>query len=93
MVDRTNLTKKSRNGLLSQLPREYTKHFVYFDIPRCYVNHNIFERFLATGKTIPSSVIDDMETWLQFPLTEEYDTLSIIDEDCIIDGGFPWDKE
>ncbi|AXH72845.1 MAG: AAA domain protein [Caudoviricetes sp.] len=81
LIDKTNLTLKSRNRILSILPKEYKVHYVWFDIPRYVIDFNIFERYINTGKNIPKKVIDDMEKFYQEPVETEYDTLTIINED------------
>lgn len=80
LIDRTSLTMKSRKRVISRLPSDYKIHYVWFNIPRCYVNHNMFERYLSTGKIISKNIVDDMENWFQPPIESEYHTLTIIDE-------------
>lgn len=80
LIDRTNLTIKSRRKIISRLPSDYKIHYVWFNLPRCFINHNMFERYMNTEKIISKNIVDDMENWFQEPLEHEYHTLTIIDE-------------
>jgi predicted kinase len=68
VVDRTNLTPKSRRKFLSQLPKEYTKVAVYHEIDEDVRQERMRGR---VGKTIPSFADDDMKKRYKRPETGE----------------------
>lgn len=67
IIDRTNLTPKTRASVLSQLPKEYHKKATYF-IPNIKV---IDKRNVRPGKIIPKEVLWNMLVALTEPTHEE----------------------
>lgn len=80
IVDMTNMSKKSRNRSKGNVPKSYQIDYVLFDIPRCIINHNNFERYISTGKYISDYVYSIMENNFEWPDEKEYDSLEIIKE-------------
>jgi predicted kinase len=68
-LDQTNLTPKSRQSKLSQIPKNYRKVAVYFSTP----DDQELMRRLANrpGKTIPTGVVANMISQLQPPTKAE----------------------
>jgi predicted kinase len=68
IVDRTNLTKKSRRAILSSLPKKYSLKAIVIE-----VDDIIHTKYLNSRKTktIPQSVIDNFKTIFEFPTTDE----------------------
>lgn len=77
LVDRTNMTVKSRNRFLSQLPKHYTRVGVVFEVPRDVLDARIAARAAATGKNIPASVVDHMISTYQEPTASEFSTVIV----------------
>ena len=69
VIDRTNLTRASRQRVMSQVPKNYSKFAYYFPTPE----KDEWQRRLNSrpDKYIPQSVIDDMALSFQFPNKEE----------------------
>jgi len=67
--DQTNLTAKTRQGKLSQIPKNYRKVAVFFQTP----NEKELNRRLQSrpGKTIPLNVVASMLAQLQPPTEAE----------------------
>jgi predicted kinase len=72
VIDKTNLSKKSRNKYLSNL-KGYTKKAYVFttDIDTCKSRN-------TSDKYIPESVIDDMAKSLSFPRYDEFDEVLMV---------------
>lgn len=75
IVDRTNLTTKGREKLLSLVPENYEKHAVVFNTPLKVLLERNKLRSQETGKTIPEFVIKNMCNGRQEPTTEEFDVI------------------
>lgn len=73
VVDRTNLTIKSRRRVLSKVVKTYTKFAVVFMIPQNKTEKIEHNRRLANrpGKIIPQHVIAMMEKQFEMPTTDE----------------------
>lgn len=71
IVDRTNLSLKSRARFLPQLPAEYEKRAIIFDPPEDVLHERLATRAEQTGKFIPEHVIDAMRKSYQAPSAEE----------------------
>lgn len=71
IIDRTNLTEKSRNIFLSKAPNHYKKFAVVFDIDETLRHSRHEERKEKTGKCIPDHVIDNMRQTYQEPSIAE----------------------
>ncbi len=59
IVDKTNLTVKSRNRVLSSAPPNYIKIAVIFQIPSKELYRRLEMRKNDTGKSIPADVMDN----------------------------------
>lgn len=77
VVDRTNMTVKSRRRFLSQLPKGYKKVGVVFNVPRDVLDIRLKTRAEATGKHIPAAVVDSMIASYQEPIIGEFDSVLI----------------
>lgn len=60
IVDRTNMTPKSRRMFTSSLPKSYEKIGVIFTVPEDILFNRLHKRAAETGKTIPEFVVKDM---------------------------------
>lgn len=72
IVDRTNMTVKSRRSFLSNVPASYQKIAVVFELPRDILNERLQHRAETTGKYIPTSVVDGMLAQYQPPADGEF---------------------
>ncbi len=72
VVDRTNLTVKGRRSFLASLPRTYERVGVVFSVPEPLLFERLEARGLATGKTIPRKVVEDMIASYQPPAPGEF---------------------
>lgn len=68
VVDRTNLSVKSRRRFLSSLPEEYMKMAVVFSVPDDVLASRLASR---PGKTIPEHVVERMRTSYTPPTLDE----------------------
>lgn len=60
IIDRTNISLKTRNKVLSHVPKNYEKLAIIFEIDRKELDRRLLQRDYEEGKHIPSNVIDDM---------------------------------
>jgi predicted kinase len=69
LVDRTNLTVKSRKKILDLIPKNYKKIAIVIECP----DEEIYNKRLnsRSGKTIPSSVVESMKKSFEFPTHSE----------------------
>lgn len=58
--DQTNLSAKKRRGILQQVPDEYHKTAVAFEVPDDELKRRLRRRENETGKSIPPEVIKSM---------------------------------
>jgi predicted kinase len=72
--DQTNLTAKSRQGKLAQIPQNYQKVAVFFPTP---IEKELQRRLASRpGKTIPQNIVIGMMSQLQKPSeTEGFDEI------------------
>lgn len=68
VYDRTNLTEKSRRKVLSQVPKEYIKTVVYFEVSEPVRQSRMASR---VGKFIPPAADAQMISWYCRPVLEE----------------------
>lgn len=82
IIDRTNLTPKSRQQFIRQANNKgYTSHAVVFDRPTTRDQHDEWNRRLASrpGKTIPDSVLANMyESFTEPTLDEGFTTITFL---------------
>lgn len=78
IVDMTNMTKFSRKRLIDRLPDGYIKKAVVFEVPREELNRRLSSRAKATGKDIPSNVVDRMIASYEPPTEDEFDSIEIV---------------
>lgn len=69
--DQTNLTAKKRRGILSQVPKNYRKVAVVFEITDDELERRLSKREKETGKHIPSEVIKNMASSYDPPTKQE----------------------
>jgi len=69
--DHTNLVASKRTGILSRLPFNYYKKAVFFNVDLTLAKDRAIARGKATGKHIPSRVLDDMHSRLEVPTESE----------------------
>lgn len=75
IVDRTNLTRKGRNKLLSQLPSTYHKIGVVFDLDPGELQRRVDKREIETGKRVPGYVVKQMMGYYVPPTNAEFDEI------------------
>jgi predicted kinase len=76
IVDRTNMTIKSRNRILANVPKKYHKIAVIFSVDEEELKKRLMHRDMSIGKHIPDNVINDMKRNYQEPaLSEGFDEL------------------
>ncbi len=68
IVDRTNMTKKSRRSVISSLPKKYNLEAIVIEVDD--ITHKNYLNSRKT-KTIPDSVIDNLKKIFEFPIPEE----------------------
>lgn len=73
VLDRTNVSKKSRAIFLNMVPDHYQKIAIWFDCDPVLLDYRLARRAKLTGKFIPPFVIRDMRRNFQMPDTEEFD--------------------
>ena len=72
IIDRTNLNPKTRNRFLKDVPVNYRKVGVVFEVSDDELQQRLDKRAVETGKTIPAFVIDSMRTSYIAPTLEEF---------------------
>jgi tRNA uridine 5-carbamoylmethylation protein Kti12 len=60
IIDRTNLSMKSRRKFLASIPKDYEKVAVVFNVGRELLDRRLADRKAATGMSVPKDVVDDM---------------------------------
>ena len=75
IVDRTNLSEKSRRRFLSRIPASYRRVAVTFDIDRAELDRRLNNRSINDGKTISASIVDGMAENYSPPSLEEFDAI------------------
>ena len=76
VIDRTNLTVKSRAKFLSQLPKEYVPVAIVFE---CHPDILVKRLVARPGKSIPDHVMEDMKSRLEMPSSREsFDSITMV---------------
>lgn len=79
IVDMTNMSKKSRSGILNKIDRnEFETKAVSFEISKERIIKQIEKRFKETGKNISFSVLISMMNNYEPPTKDEFDFIEII---------------
>jgi predicted kinase len=78
MVDRTNMTAKSRKALMDLAPPGTLRTAVVWSLTDAEHARRLRDRALATGKIIPAYVIRNMANSYVAPTTEEFDRITYI---------------
>ncbi len=73
IIDRTNMTAKTRQRILSLVPETYKKVAVVFNVNEDELKRRLEERAKATGKNIPDEVIARMRKYYEKPYAGEFD--------------------
>lgn len=81
IVDRTNMSRKSRSRFLSFLPDGYEKHAIVFQCPEEELQRRLTKRAEETGKSISDAVIQSMQRNYQEPTLSEFDDVQFIRSD------------
>jgi len=69
--DQTNMTSKKRKGILQQIPKNYKKIAVVFQIDEAELTARLEKRNREEGKHIPQSIIYSMAKSFEMPTTAE----------------------
>jgi tRNA uridine 5-carbamoylmethylation protein Kti12 len=88
IVDRTNLTDKSRHRMDYEIANMLGCHAalqarqiaIVFSIPRDVLDRRLEKRRRSTGKDIPRAVIEYMTQSYEPPIGSEYDEIRIVNE-------------
>lgn len=72
VIDRTNMTFKGRNKFLSQLPKDYHRVGIVFNIPREILDERLRKRGEETGKYISEETVNRMLNSYQEPVAGEF---------------------
>lgn len=72
IVDRTNMSRKSRKMFLKDLPETYESVAVLFTVPDTVLKQRLAERAERTGKSIPDDVLESMASRYMAPDREEF---------------------
>lgn len=75
IIDQTNLTVNSRAKKLNQLPKEYKKIGVVFNIDAGEMKSRLDKRAAETGKNIPRYILDNMIKSYVPPNNSEFDEI------------------
>lgn len=75
VLDRTNMSRKSRRAFLSRVPKTYERRAVVFKLPRLILNERLENRARETGKVIPAEAVDGMLVSYEEPDLEEFDVI------------------
>jgi tRNA uridine 5-carbamoylmethylation protein Kti12 len=78
IVDRTNISVKSRKDILKNTPFMYVKRAIVFSITDQELKRRLITREQATGKHIPDQVIEQMAARYDAPTSEEFDSMEWI---------------
>ena len=69
------MAPKSRNAFLRRLPPRYRREAVVFKVSRETLDRRLMARAEATGKHIPTNVVDDMIARYVPPSADEFDSI------------------
>jgi predicted kinase len=71
VIDRTNMSQKTRRRFLSLVPATHECEAVVFELDPAVLQERLDRRAAETGKAIPPFVIEQMRKSYQPPTTEE----------------------
>lgn len=72
ILDRTNMSVKSRNRFLSKVPSHYEKVAIVFDVDDAILHERLTKRAEQTGKVIPPAVVATMKASYAAPTEAEF---------------------
>ena len=75
VIDNTNMTKKSRQYYIDNIPKNYKKIAILFKIPEKELKKRLEKRGKETGKVIPWKVIENMKAKYEPPKKGEFDEI------------------
>lgn len=75
IIDNTNMTKKSRQYYLDNVPKNYKKIAILFSIPEKELKKRLDKRGKETGKVIPWEAIENMKKKYDPPTKGEFDEI------------------
>ncbi len=78
IIDRTNMTKKSRRKLLDLFPSGYRREAVVFEIEPEELRRRLLHREETTGKHIPDNVVANMLASYVSPGEDEFDFIHLV---------------
>lgn len=78
IVDRTNMSRKSRASFLSQVPAHYRKVAVVFEVDETRLKARLDKRAQQIGKTIPRHIVASMQKSFEFPTPDEFDEVTVV---------------
>lgn len=75
VLDRTNMTKKSRRQFLNRAPG-YKTHAIVFEVAEHVLDYRLAKRAKRTGKSIPAHVVKMMRSSYHEPDLAEFDSVT-----------------
>jgi predicted kinase len=78
IIDRTNISKKTRNKFLSSLPKTYTREAIVFTVPPEVLAERLRKRQMETGKYVPAVVVENFSNMFEMPEAPEFDVVTVI---------------
>lgn len=78
IIDRTNMSTKSRQKFLSKVPADYNKLAIVFEIEEEELKKRLKKRQEETGKGIPAFVIANMRNAYEAPTSDEFDSIRYV---------------
>lgn len=78
IIDRTNMTRKSRAKFLAMVGAEYERKAIVFRVPRDELVERARIRGEQTGKTIAPWIIDRMISTYEAPGDSEFDEVTFV---------------
>ena len=75
IIDRTNMTVKTRNKFLAQIPKDYQRHAIIFEISRHDLQVRLDQRAIS-GKIIPTIAVDNfISNYIPPTIDEKFDSI------------------
>jgi predicted kinase len=78
IIDRTNISKKTRNKFLSSLPKIYIREAIVFTVAPEVLAERLRKRQMETGKYVPAAVVEHFSKSFEMPEAPEFDVVTVI---------------
>jgi len=87
IIDRTNISKETREEILNLISLDYKKIAIIFKVPEKELQKRLKNREDKTGKHIPPEVIQKMSDEFEQPDKKEFDEIKVLKESWNIMAG------